>query len=176
MEQIRKDQLKQISEKALPYFEGFNKAMFKYDITNILRKSFFLANVMHETGGMKWLEEIWGPTPTQQRYEGRLDLGNTEEGDGYRFRGRGAFMLTGRANYQEFSEAVGVDVVANPELVSEDPLAIVSAGWYWHTRNINPLADIEDHIAVTRKINGGTNGLDNRKQWQKKIFNILYEF
>ena len=142
----------------------------KYQINTPLRKQHFLAQILHESGRFRWLEEIWGPTAQQKRYDPASGsslsrtLGNTEPGDGYRFRGRGAIQLTGRDNYRAFNKAVEEGVIQNPDLVSRLPLAMDAAGWYWQKRDLNRLADKDAAEAITRKINGGYNGLADRKR------------
>lgn len=95
---------------------------------------------------------------------GRKNLGNTEDGDGWRFRGRGLKQLTGRDNYFRCGKAIGLDLIANPEKLAEASNAAMSAGWFWKTNGLNELADRGDVVAMTKKINGGTIGLDQRKK------------
>ena len=85
--------------------------------------AYVLATAWHETGGMRWLKEIWGPTDAQRRYEGRYDLGNTQKGDGWRFMGRGFVHITGRRNYTDWSKRLGVDLVADPEKAMQPTIA-----------------------------------------------------
>ena len=106
--------------------------------------------------------ELWGPTPAQARYEGRADLGNVEPGDGFRFRGRGLIQTTGRANYQATGNALGVDLVSEPGRLREPELAARSAAWFWREHGLNELADAGDFMRITRRINGGTNGYEQR--------------
>lgn len=146
---------------------ALEETCIRFGIDTTLRKSHFLAQVAHESGAGRWLEEIWGPTPAQRRYEGRADLGNTEVGDGYRYRGRGYIQLTGRANYAEFSaDMFGDDrAVRNPDMVARLPCAAWAAGWFWRKRGINRLADFDDLVLVTKRVNGGTNGLVDRARY-----------
>lgn len=130
-------------------------------INTALRRAHFLAQVGHESGELRYTEEI----ASGDAYEGRVDLGNTEAGDGRRFKGRGLIQLTGRANYRAFGEAIGVDLLGgdNPQRVATDPrLAVEVACWFWQARGLNALADNNDARAVTRRINGGLNGLADR--------------
>lgn len=143
----------------LPYIEA---AMAEFDISTRERKAAFLAQIGHESGGLRWLVELWGPTPAQARYEGRKDLGNTQPGDGYRYRGRGLIQITGRANYEECGAALGADLVNEPEKLGEPELAARSAAWFWDSRGLNELADSGDFEKVTRRINGGLNGYADR--------------
>lgn len=139
-----------------------DRAAGDFDINTPERMAAFLAQVGHESGGLHWLVELWGPTPTQSRYEGRADLGNTVEGDGYRYRGRGLIQLTGRANYQAASDALATDFVGSPELLGDPEYAVRSAMWFWKSRGLNELADAGDFERITRRINGGLNGESER--------------
>jgi len=147
-----------------------------FDVVTPRRLAHFVAQLAHESGRFRWLKELWGPTPTQERYEGRADLGNVYEGDGLRFRGRGLIQVTGRANYEEFNSWLMEfypkrfpDVVAYPDYVAQYPLAVLSAFWYWDTRKLNKYADRGDVKAVTRIINGGYNGLGEREDYTLKF-------
>jgi len=128
----------------------------------------FMAQMAHESGNFKHLQEIWGPTTAQQRYEGRKDLGNVQKGDGYKFRGRGYVQLTGRANYRSFGAQIGVDLENNPDLASQPDVAAKLAIAYWNTRVKSRVKDFENTRAVTRIINGGFNGLSDREAKFKK--------
>lgn len=150
-------------------------AMKKWGIESPLQKAHFLAQVAHESGRFKWKREIWGPTPTQERYEGRRDLGNVNPGDGSKYRGRGYIQLTGRANYMQFNKGVEDDVVSNPKLV-ETKYPGETAGWFWKTRKINNKATSDSKgavKAVTKVINGGTNGLKDREELFCAYWKIL---
>lgn len=144
------------------YAEPLDKAMGHYKINTPARIAAFLAQIGHESGRLKYAREIWGPTPAQSRYEGRADLGNTQPGDGSRYRGRGLIQITGRANYEQVSRALGFDFVANPEELEKPGPAAMSAAWFWDSRKLNDLADAGDMRGITRRINGGFNGLDDR--------------
>lgn len=137
-------------------------AMQEFDISTPVRQAAFLAQVGHESGGLHWLIELWGPTEAQRRYEVRQDLGNNQPGDGFRFRGRGLIQLTGRANYEKASKALGVDLVAAPELLGQCPLADRSAAWFWKAHSCNEMADHGQFERITRTINGGLNGYPER--------------
>ena len=143
----------------LPFIEA---AMAEFEINTTQRQTMFLAQVGHESGGLHWLTEIWGPTDVQLRYEGRADLGNTEPGDGSKFKGRGLIQTTGRANYQATGDALGVDLIEAPTLLAEPELAGRSAAWFWKAHGLNELADVGDFMRITRRINGGLNGYDQR--------------
>lgn len=146
-------------------------AMSEFEIDTPKRKAAFLAQIAHESGSLKYVEEI----ASGEAYEGRKDLGNTQPGDGKRFKGRGLIQVTGRANYQACGAALGLDLIASPELLKEPVNAARSAGWYWHSRNLNRFADWDQFGALTRAINGGYNGLDDRiKFWliARKVFGL----
>src|SRR5919205_2169524 len=134
----------------------------KYDINTSLRLQHFMAQIAHESAGFRYLREVWGPTPAQTRYEGRKDLGNTQPGDGFRFRGRGFLQVTGRANYRRVGAAMGLDLEAHPEKLEEPAVALESACIYWRDHRLNALADKDDLRAITLRVNGGLDGYDNR--------------
>lgn len=135
----------------------------QYGITTPLRLAHFWAQASHECHGFRTMHEYWGPTDAQRRYEGRKDLGNTQAGDGKRFMGRGIFQLTGRANYAAMSKKLGIDFVTNPEKAADPVIALRIACEYWRSRGLNALADKNDMKGITRKINGGQNGLADRR-------------
>jgi putative chitinase len=137
--------------------------MWERRISTPLQQAHFLAQVGHESGELRYAEEI----TSGRAYEGRRDLGNAQPGDGPRFKGRGLIQLTGRANYQQYGQAIGRDLVTNGQWtqVADDPnLAVDVACWYWETRRLNPYADQDDIITITRRINGGLNGLEDRQR------------
>ncbi len=148
--------------RAEPFVAPLKETMRRYAIDTFRRQSHFLAQILHESGRLRFLEELWGPTPVQQGYEGRADLGNTRPGDGFRFRGRGLIQLTGRANYEAYTADTGIDYVGDPDAVAALPAAADVAGWFWRRRNLNALADLNDVYRVTRRINGGLNGIADR--------------
>jgi putative chitinase len=128
-----------------------------------LRQAHFLAQVGHESGELRYTEEI----ASGDAYEGRRDLGNTQPGDGRKFKGRGLIQLTGRANYMAYGDAIGINLVDgdNCKQVATDPgLAVDVACWFWQTHGLNALADQDDVQAITRRINGGLNGLEDRER------------
>ena len=147
------------AETFLPFIEA---AMTEFGIDTPTRQAAFLAQVGHESGGLHWLVELWGPTDAQRRYEMRYDLGNVAPGDGYKYRGRGLLQTTGRANYKATSDALGVDLIVEPERLGLPELASRSAAWFWKSRSLNALADAGDFEKVTRRINGGLNGYPER--------------
>jgi len=126
-----------------------------------LRMAHFLAQTGHESGDLLYTEEL----ASGQAYEGRTDLGNTQPGDGPKFKGRGLIQLTGRANYVAYGKSIGKDLTINGAWtsVATDPsLAVDVACWFWTRHNLNVLADIDDLNTITQRINGGLNGLPDR--------------
>jgi putative chitinase len=133
----------------------------KYGIMeNELRLAHFMAQLIHESGGFKYMEEI----ASGSAYEGRADLGNVVDGDGRRFKGRGPIQLTGRANYRKFGRSIGIDLENHPEIAAIPSIGLHTALEYWDDRKLNAYADRDDVLGITKRINGGTNGLDDRKK------------
>lgn len=138
-----------------------------------------LAQVMHETGGLVYDKEIWGPTKAQQGYEGRKDLGNTQKGDGSKFRGYGLIQVTGRANTTAFYKWCvkgGMNppaFVDEPQQMAEDPWAAWTVVWYWEVKGLTKYADVGDIEMITRKVNGGLNGYDDRLRFYDRAALVL---
>jgi putative chitinase len=133
-------------------------AMAEFDINTPARQASFLSQVGHESGQLRYVREL----ASGEAYEGRKDLGNTWPGDGVKYKGRGLIQITGRANYTACMLALDVDCVDHPELLELPVNACRSAGWFWKTRGLNELADAGDQVKVSRRVNGGTNGLADR--------------
>ncbi|WP_303638800.1 glycoside hydrolase family 19 protein [Stenotrophomonas tuberculopleuritidis] len=155
------------------YAQALEDGCIQFGIVTALQKAHFLAQVAHESDGFRTATEY----ASGRAYEGRADLGNVQPGDGMRFKGRGLIQLTGRENYATFSNAMGQGdlFVRSPELVAQLPWAVSAAGWFWKRKGLNALADRDDVVAVTRRINGGTNGLEDRKRrlaQAKKLFRL----
>lgn len=153
-----------------PYIEA---AMDAFQINTPQRQAAFLAQVGHESGGLRWLTELWGPTPAQSRYEGRKDLGNTQIGDGFKYRGRGLIQTTGRHNYTVTGRALALDLVNKPELLALPENAAMSAGYFWESNGLNELADTGSIERVTRRVNGGLNGLAERVALHNAALQVL---
>lgn len=135
-----------------------------YDIDTPLRIAHFVAQIAHESDGFCTCEEY----ASGRAYEGRSDLGNTEPGDGVRYKGRGLLQLTGRHNYRQVGGRIGIDLEGEPELAADPQTSLVVACEYWvnwGSTGINPRADRDDLIGVTRAVNGGLNGLDDRRRY-----------
>lgn len=137
------------------------QAMHDFKIDTPTRAAMFVAQLCHESGQFRYREEI----ASGAAYEGRRDLGNTQPGDGKRFKGRSYIQITGRSNYVAVAKALGVDFVAKPQRLAEPRFAAKAAAWWWRTNGCNELADTGDFIRVTRRINGGTNGLIDRQKY-----------
>jgi len=164
--------------KAGVFVPALNTAMGKYGIVGRLRVAAFIAQVGHESGQLRYMREIWGPTPTQVGYEGRKDLGNTQPGDGSKYRGRGPIQITGRANYAVCGEALGLDLINQPELLEQPGPACMSAAWWWATHGLNTLADAGNNADIGSIINTGRpgrtpNGAAERKNLYLKALEVL---
>lgn len=209
MEKLHPDVLREVMPKvgtrADVYAPVLEKAMAEFGITGVRRRSAFLAQGLHETGGLSAMVESLNYTPEallvrfnapgKQRftretaeqygrtdahradqekianiaYANRMGNGGIDSGDGFRFRGRGMFQLTGRDNYRECGKALGIDLVAHPELVETPVVAARSAAWFWLMKGLNPLADADDIVTISKRINGGTNGLPERVNLYKRF-------
>lgn len=174
---ITQQQLLQIlpnaGAKAGVFVPVLNTAMQRFQIVGAKRVAAFIAQIGHESGQLIYVRELWGPTTTQARYEGRKDLGNTEAGDGFKFRGRGLIQVTGRANYAACGEALALDLLNHPELLELPQNACMSAAWFWGTHGLNTLADAGDFVGITKRINGGTNGLAERQAFYATALKVL---
>ena len=147
--------------------------MNRYQIVGAKRVAAFIAQVGHESGQLKYVKEIWGPTAAQARYEGRADLGNTQPGDGSKYRGRGLIQITGRSNYKACGEALGLDLINHRELLEKPQHACMSAAWFWATKGLCTLADEGKFETITRRINGGLNGLADRQMLYARALTVL---
>ena len=128
-------------------------------LENSLRLIHFLAQLAHESGNFHYMEEI----ASGAAYEGRKDLGNTQTGDGKRFKGRGPIQLTGRANYRRYGQQLCIDFENNPEIVAIPSVGLLVACKFWSDNDLNVVADRDDVTTITRRINGGLNGFEDRK-------------
>lgn len=162
-------------DRAQENWPWLGTAMEVFEINTNARRAAFLAQVGHESGGLKWINEIWGPTPAQARYEGREDLGNTEDGDGFKYRGRGWIQVTGRANYRRAYERLKLrfgddvpDFEADPDKVATSRWAAMTAAGFWFNAGCNAFADQGRFERITRAINGGLNGqADRLARWDE---------
>ena len=164
--------------KANPNFVGnslaaivglMNRYADEFGITTPLRWAAYLAQILHESAGLRYSEEI----ASGKAYEGRKDLGNTSPGDGVKYKGRGLIQITGKYNYIMFKADSGYDVVAKPELVAKPVLSVRSSMWFWKTNSLNYYADRKEFVKITKRINGGTNGLQQRQRYYDKALAAL---
>jgi len=172
----------------------------KYNINTALRKASFIGQCQHESNNFRVLEEnlhysadglmrVW-PSRFNSRvvaeayanqpekiankvYAGRMGNGTEETGDGWAYHGRGLIQLTGRDNYKNCGDALGLALITNPELLSMPKGACLSAGWFWNKHGLNELADAKDFETMTKRINGGTLGLDDRIEKINKALEVL---
>lgn len=192
---ITAEHLKKIMpHAAADFLDPLNAAMREFGIDTDLREAAFLAQAAHESEELTHLSENLNYSAASLRavfpahfedtndissyarqpekianrvYANRLGNGDEASGDGWKYRGRGVFQITGKANYQECGDALGIDLVATPDLLAQPDAACRSAGWFWESRMLSPLADREDLSGITRRINGGLNGLADRMRYYR---------
>jgi predicted chitinase/uncharacterized protein YcbK (DUF882 family) len=152
-------------DKARVYLPLLARGMREFGITTRPRARMYLANLLHESAGFKYMEEI----ASGRAYEGRRDLGNTQRGDGVRFKGRGPIQLTGRSNYSRYGKLLGVNLIKNPKLAAEPRIGFRTAAAYFKLRGLNELADRGDFRGVCKGINGGFNGYADRCRYYEKL-------
>jgi putative chitinase len=133
-------------------------AMQEFGISTAKRQAAFVAQIAHESGQLRYVCEI----ASGDTYEGRADLGNTQPGDGPRFKGRGLIQITGKTNYEACGKALGLALIQTPSLLEVPASACRSAAWFWQTHGLSELADVDKFGAITKRINGGFNGIDER--------------
>ncbi|UVE43219.1 glycoside hydrolase family 19 protein [Pseudomonas chlororaphis] len=161
------------------FVPALNAAMSKYAVVGRLRIAAFIAQIGHESGQLQWVRELGNDQYLSKYDTGALAarLGNTPEadGDGQKYRGRGLIQVTGRANYQACSEALFGDsrLLNTPELLENPVYAALSAGWFWQRAGLNSLADKGDFLTITKRINGGTNGLVDREALYERALKVL---
>lgn len=152
--------------KYINYINGYAD---KFKISSPMRMAHYLAQIAHESAELKYTREI----ASGRSYEGRKDLGNVHQGDGVKYKGRGLIQITGRANYEAYKNFCKFDVVSTPELLERPLGAVKSSMWWWKEHGLNELADNDDVLAVTKVINGGTNGLEDRKRYLERAFKVF---
>ena len=160
-------------ERARVVLQVLEPAMREGGINTKLRKAAFIAQTAHESGGFYYREEL----ASGDAYEGRLDLGNTQPGDGRRYKGRGYIQLTGRANYAEAGRDLGLDLLNFPELAAQPKNAARIAVWFWNKKGLNSLADQGPAAfdSITRRINGALRGKPQRDAIYQRALQILPE-
>jgi putative chitinase len=180
------------------WFEPLQETFEKYQINTPKRQACFIGQCMHESGGFKFLKEnlnysakaLMATWPsrfpdidTAEKYERQPEkiagkvyngrMGNTSPEEAAAFIGRGLIQLTGKDNYKAFGEAIGEDLVSNPQLVEQPRYAALSAGWFWNKRGLNALADVMDVETMSKRINGGTIGMADRIAKINKVLDVL---
>lgn len=181
------EQLQSLGVNPEIWYKPIMDVFTKYGISTTRRQAAFLGQCMHESNNFRVLEEdldysaaglmrVWPSRfpdyDVAEKYEHLPEkiankvyagkMGNTEEGDGWKYHGRGVIQLTGKDNYLFCGSSIGLDITSHPELLLEPKFAALSAGWFWNKKNLNPLADIGDYKEMTHRINGGMNGYDSR--------------
>ena len=181
--------LKMNPAKAEEWIDAINETFERFDISTPERQACFLGQVSHESAGFTALKEnlnysaegltkVWpkrfpsldvaqpyhrNPEKIANKvYADRMGNGDEDSGEGFKYRGRGLIQLTGKTNYQLAGDSLDVDFVSEPDLVSSPKYAALTAGWFWDKNNLNELADAQNWTGLTKKINGGTHGLDDR--------------
>lgn len=157
------------SARAKEVLSHLNEAMAEARINTPKRQAAFLAQLAHESGEFRYFEEI----ASGAAYEGREELGNTQPGDGKRFKGRGPIQLTGRSNYRAAGKALGLDLEGNPKRAADVDVGFRTAGWFWSSRKLNTYADRGNFREITRRINGGFNGLAAREAYYARAKQVL---
>lgn len=155
--------------KRTDYLPFIQQAMGEFEITRYLREAAFLAQLAHESAELRYMEEI----ASGAAYEGRKDLGNTQPGDGKRYKGRGPIQLTGRANYQKYGDLLGLDLINDPTIAATKEVGFRIAGLYWQSHGLNELADAKQFETITRRINGGLNGQADRVMYYERAKKVL---
>ena len=171
---VTDDELRQImpncpAAKRADYLPFIQQAMEEFEITSYLRETAFLAQLAHESAELRYMEEI----ASGAAYEGRKDLGNTQAGDGKRYKGRGPIQLTGRANYTKYGSLLGLDLVNDPIVAATKEVGFRIAGQFWKLNGLNELADQQQFKSITKRINGGYNGLDDRIKYYERAKKVL---
>jgi len=180
------------------WLEPLNETFEKYEINTPKRQAAFIGQCGYESNNFRTLEEnlhysanalmrVWPSrfpdNDVAEKYANKPEkiankvyagrMGNTEDGDGWKYHGRGLIQLTGKDNYTRCGEALGIDLVNNPDLLLDPEFAAASAGWFWRKHGLNQLADLGDWVAITKRINGGIHGIDDRVGRTNKALAIL---
>lgn len=176
---MTKEQLQKIATQAKTadidkYYPHLIKWMPVYGVDNPMREAAFIAQILHESGSFRYVREL----ASGQAYDtGKLAqrLGNTPaaDGDGQKYKGRGLIQITGQTNYKQVGLHLGIDLIARPELLEQPEYAVRSALYFWQSRGLNMLATAGKFVEITRRINGGTNGLADRQRFYKRALEVL---
>ncbi|KFE72096.1 peptidoglycan-binding protein [Hyalangium minutum] len=169
MQQLRQIMPNLSEARAQQMLPHLNAAMAEAGINTPKRQAAFLAQLAHESGEFRYMEEI----ASGAAYEGRTDLGNTQPGDGVRFKGRGPIQLTGRSNYRAAGQALGIDLENNPTRAADPDVGFRTAAWFWNSRNLNSYADQGNFDAITYRVNGGYNGKASRDAYYQRALGVL---
>jgi predicted chitinase/LysM repeat protein len=169
MQQLRSIMPNLSEARAQQMLPPLNAAMAEAGINTPRRQAAFLAQLAHESGEFRYMEEI----ASGAAYEGRTDLGNTQPGDGVRFKGRGPIQLTGRSNYRAAGQALGIDLENNPTRAADPDVGFRTAAWFWNSRNLNQYADAKNFDAITYRVNGGYNGKASRDAYYARALQVL---
>jgi putative chitinase len=188
LEQLQKIYTHAPADRLQKYLVPLNAALDFAQINTPLRLAAFLAQIGHESMELRYMSEVWGPTPQQLKYERPVGaelvkpptepplwqrLGNTEPGDGFAFRGAGPIEVTGRANFRAAGKVIGEDLEANPDRAHTPEIAFKMAAWFWSSHGLNALADRQDFDHITRIINGGYNGKAQRDAYYEVAKKVL---
>ena len=161
-------------DKYLVYINGYADT---FHIDTPLRMAHFLAQIAHESNELRYTKEVGNKAYFVKYDNGKLKqaLGNVKDGDGYKYRGRGLIQITGRANYQAYqnSKYCRGNIMDEPQLLEQPLGAVKSAMWWWYKHGLNELADKDSFVAITKTINGGTNGLESRRKYLAKAKAVL---
>jgi len=180
------------------WLEPLNETFEKYEINTSNRQAAFIGQCGHESNNFRTLEEnlnysanalmrVWPSRfpdhDVAEKYANKPEkiankvyagrMGNTEDGDGWKYRGRGIIQLTGKDSYIRCGDALGIDLVSFPDLLLTEKYASLSAGWFWHRKGLNQIADLGDWVAITKRINGGIHGIDDRVARTNKALAVL---
>ena len=171
---ITKEQLSKIYVEADPkkidlFLEPLNRTMEEFEINTPQRIRMFLAQIGHESGQLRYVEEL----ASGQAYENRVDLGNVSQGDGVKYKGRGLIQITGKRNYLLCGLALDLPLLEQPTLLAQLPHSCRSAGWFWQNNNLNALCDLNLFEKLTKRINGGLNGYADRYKIYQRAFNVI---
>lgn len=160
-----------IGARSAVFVDPLNLAMELFGITTPMRQAAFLAQLAHESGEFRYMREL----ADGSAYEGRADLGNTQPGFGVKYKGRGPIQITGYNNYVKCSQALFGDdrLIDSPDLLEQPEQGCMAAAWFWSTHGLNELADAGDFIKITKRINGGLNGLEDREHYYKRAKEVL---
>lgn len=176
--QVTSEQLLKImplaAKRAPLFLDPLNDAMQEFEINTGRRACAFLAQIAHESGELRYVREL----ASGEAYDTgslAINLGNTPEadGDGQKYKGRGLIQVTGRSNYKLCGAALGLDLLDQPELLEQPENACRSAAWFWQSNGLNQLADVNDFRKITRRINGGYNGIDERLKYHARALLAL---